>query len=340
MGTNSYGKCRLDIISTGAIEMKILKLSFLICVLMLTAHGAGAHQAETTKFDWGGRSIPEFTPPKDAVLIDTPGTLDKEGAYYFLTKDIVADQTAFQITKGNITLDLGGHTVIYNAGPSKDKCYGVHVKPFASHATIKNGYVIQGQGKSKESPAIFFQGDVAHPLSHQDIHHLIIRTNGTLCAGILGTNAKGFLDSQIHQNYIENFSQVDPDPSVGDGTGGDCIIISAKSVGGFKISENVLAAGHRGIHMVNAAPGDKKPARSEIKGNLIQHSFREGYRNSFGIYMDKIHNTDVRGNQIVTDNGRGIILDGFNIFWDEKEGSRGNSVYDNIIDVEFSRLSR
>ena len=55
----------------------------------------------------------------DAVRIpdDVPGppfVLDKPGATYLVTRDVVCDATAFNVTARNITLDLGGHTVTYN----------------------------------------------------------------------------------------------------------------------------------------------------------------------------------------------------------------------------------
>jgi len=43
-----------------------------------------------------------------------PYVLNQAGATYVLTQDITAEDTAFIITASNITLDLGGNTVIYN----------------------------------------------------------------------------------------------------------------------------------------------------------------------------------------------------------------------------------
>jgi len=43
-----------------------------------------------------------------------PYVLNKAGAIYILTKDIVADRTALKVEAPEITLDLGGHTVVYN----------------------------------------------------------------------------------------------------------------------------------------------------------------------------------------------------------------------------------
>jgi len=43
-----------------------------------------------------------------------PYDLDKAGATYVLTEDIVADSTALRIKAENVTLDLNGHTVTFN----------------------------------------------------------------------------------------------------------------------------------------------------------------------------------------------------------------------------------
>jgi len=302
----------------------------LLCVLTITT---ATGVADAGNFDWGGRNTPTFTPPQSAILIDAPGTLDKVGGYYFLTKDVVADGTAFEIHASNITLDLGGRTVVYNHEPAKDKCYGVYVKVFASHTTIKNGYIIQGEGKGTASPAVYIYGGSSQPTGWQNIHNLIIRTHGTRCVGIAASNGYGFYHSKAHHNYIENHSFTERI----DGSGGDCIAVAASKIGDIDISDNILAAGHRGVSAAVVALGNEAPPRSEIRGNLVQQELREGCKSSYGIAIAKCHNIHIHDNQVVSDNGRGIILDG----WGQgvPEGCSGNFVYDNLIDVQFTRLS-
>ncbi len=309
--------------------MVLARMLALACVLAISG---GVMAAEDAATDWGGKNTPTFKPPKGAILLDTPATLGKAGAYYFLTKDVVADGSAFHITKSNITLDLGGRTVVYNNTPG-DKQYGVHTKVFASHTTIKNGYIIQGDGKGKGSHAVFIYGGGSQPTSHQDIHNLIIRTNGVQCVGISAGNGYGFYNSKAHHNYIENRSTTERV----DGGGGDCIVVSARPVGGIHLNYNILAAGHRGINATTIALGNKNPPKSEIRGNLIQQELREGCKSSYGINIAKSHNVHIHDNQIVSDNGRGITMDG----WGQgvPEGCSGNFVYDNIIDVQFTKLS-
>ncbi len=304
------------------------KTAVSLCVLAIATAVATAGE-----FNWGGKNAPTFKPPKGAILLDGPATLDKAGAYYFLTKDVVADGSGFYITKSNITLDLGGHTLVYNNKPAEGKVHGVHTKVFASHTTIKNGYIIQGEGKGTACHAVFIYGGGSQPTSHQNIHNLIIRTNGVRSVGISAGNGYGFYNSQAHHNYIENHSTT----KRMDGGGGDCIVVSARPVGGIHLNYNILAAGHRGINATTVALGNKNPPKSEIRGNLIQQELREGCKSSYGINIAKSHNIHIYENQIISDNGRGITMDG----WGQgvTEGCSGNFVYDNIIDVQFTKLS-
>lgn len=51
---------------------------------------------------------------------DPPYLLDRPGATYVLTEDIVADGTAFVVTADDVTLDLNGHEVVYSAAARAD----------------------------------------------------------------------------------------------------------------------------------------------------------------------------------------------------------------------------
>ena len=62
--------------------------------------------ALTTKKKDGAIRIPQ-------EVKGPPFVLDKPGATYILTQDIVADGQAFVITGPNVTMDLDGHTVVF-----------------------------------------------------------------------------------------------------------------------------------------------------------------------------------------------------------------------------------
>jgi hypothetical protein len=81
-----------------------------------------------------------------------PFTLDKPGATYILTKDVVADGTAFVITGANVTLDLDGHTVVFGNN-TDEQVSGVLAKN-TGKATIGNGHVVQGAKCKAYSTAV------------------------------------------------------------------------------------------------------------------------------------------------------------------------------------------
>jgi len=81
-----------------------------------------------------------------------PYNLTQSGKTYLLTQDLVCDRTAFNINNSNITLDLGGHTVIYNqedyqvSADYRDTS-SMGVRTFSqSNVKILNGVIRQGLG--------------------------------------------------------------------------------------------------------------------------------------------------------------------------------------------------
>ncbi|MBN1420384.1 MAG: right-handed parallel beta-helix repeat-containing protein [Planctomycetes bacterium] len=111
------------------------------------------------------------------VQINAPGILDSPGTTYVLTQDVTSPGTAFIIKGNDITLDLGGRTVTYNAQPG-DVRYGVVIPPGyiddyvretfpdvpaegiggADRFHLKNGTIVQGAGGGKAAHGIHFRG--------------------------------------------------------------------------------------------------------------------------------------------------------------------------------------
>lgn len=87
-----------------------------------------------------------------------PYLLDTPGATYVLTEDVVADGKAFEISAADITLDLGGHTVIYNdtfqsiAGDwpvyVDDAAFGIRSMGYRENIRVLNGRIRQGAGRN------------------------------------------------------------------------------------------------------------------------------------------------------------------------------------------------
>ena len=107
--------------------------------------------------------------PADVVRIPgemegPPYELNKPGTTYLVTKDITAPKSAFNITAGDVTLDLGGHTIVYNDEhlglPTDsfnrmltDSAFGVRVRGRGVDKNVKilNGVLIQGKGNDEGS---------------------------------------------------------------------------------------------------------------------------------------------------------------------------------------------
>ncbi|GAF86409.1 unnamed protein product, partial [marine sediment metagenome] len=140
-----------------------------------------------------------------------PYTLDKAGATYVLTRDIVADSTAFRITAQNVTLDLNGHAVTFNdkygAAEAVDSSKNIRT---AFHrftgapgivgvrgsdgAKLFNGFIVQGRGGS---------GNVCDP---------ILGVRATEIAGVAldyyGYQMNGFIWAgrvdELHHNVVKD----------------------------------------------------------------------------------------------------------------------------------------
>jgi len=93
-----------------------------------------------------------------------PYELNKRGATYLVTKDITAPTSAFNITVGDVTLDLGGHTVTYNEehlglptdsfnNMLKQSAFGVRIRGGGVDRNVRilNGTLKQGKGNDEGS---------------------------------------------------------------------------------------------------------------------------------------------------------------------------------------------
>ena len=102
--------------------------------------------------------------PRSTIDIDRPQTLDRPGTYR-LTRDISAPGTAFTITAQDVTLDLGGHTVVY--GDAAGTSYGVFAQylPGEGQVIVRNGTLRQGAARGTACPGVQIRGGHAVRLS-------------------------------------------------------------------------------------------------------------------------------------------------------------------------------
>jgi len=281
------------------------------------------------------------SPRKRAIVLPGQGkagqgapvvVLNRSGALYRLDGDFISAGTAFEVTQNDITLDLNGRTVTYNDARSSDPVYGIYVKVGVDRFTVRNGVVLQGRGASRRSPALYFYGASWVRGPHK-VHDLIIRTDGEESGGIVADQGYGFNNSWIYRTFID----VRSDTRRMDGDGAEAININAMNQGGVQIFDNIITGAHRAIAVGRLGEQRGRGAnRSNIYRNRIQHERRKhGNKSAYGIAVaGRSHNVHVYENQIVSDDGRGIILDGLG--QGVPEGTSGNAVYDNRIDVQYS----
>ncbi|MEA2063141.1 MAG: fibronectin type III domain-containing protein, partial [Gemmatimonadota bacterium] len=263
--------------------------------------------------------ILQFTTRKqeDAVRIPTdlmarpPYVLDRADTRYILTRDIICDGTAFEITQDNITLDLDGHTVIF--GDDTDNvAYGVLVAHRNGKTVIANGHIVQGR-RSKESSAA-----VSSLKKPQPLEVFGISTDVRLKCAIPLDLSSG-PPAKIHHNHIySRVTELESRHQPGNTlllVGGDPIYLRIRNV---HIHDNLLTEGcHRGIHLREVIPTVGSDPKVEVDHNDIRH--HQQYVNGYAIIPSA--NSNIHHNKI-TSNGRAVHLN--------EEGIR---FHDNYIDT-------
>ena len=196
-----------------------------------------------------------------------------------------------------------------------------------ARVAIRNGTLIQGAGKSADSSAILFRGGTD---GHNELDHLVIRVHGPYTTAIhAGFDTYAFNESRIHHNYIETH-----DATCTAGCGGpQGINVMAQERGGVEVYDNIVVGAHRGIALayVGTAVGSLP---SQVYRNRVQQARVIDCKAPYGIALfAQTHHVSVHHNEIVSDDGRGIILDG----WSQSGGAAsGNLVTDNRVDVQYS----
>ncbi|MCF6173396.1 MAG: carbon storage regulator, partial [Campylobacteraceae bacterium] len=108
------------------------------------------------------KSIPNAIRVPDDFGGNPPYILDQSNAYYLVTEDIDADSTAIIFTGEGSTLDLGGHTIIYNELPLRlpteewtpqrnNSSFGIKMQSAGPNMKVFNGRIMQGKGNDTSS---------------------------------------------------------------------------------------------------------------------------------------------------------------------------------------------
>ena len=230
-----------------------------------------------------------------------PFVLDKPGALYILTEDVVANGTAFVITGDNVTLDLDGHTVIFG-GNTDEQVRGVWVKN-EGKATICNGHIVQG-ARSKE-----YSTAVESRWRAQPTEIFGISTDVHLRCGYPMKFLGAAADVHIHHNNL--YSRVTEIVSR-HYPGNDLLRLDIKG-GNVHVHDNLLTEGcHVGLRLTGEG------LNVEADHNDIRH--HQQYVNGYAIAAScsgmRIHSNKI------TSCGRGVHLTG-----------EGIQLYDNYLDI-------
>jgi len=206
-----------------------------------------------------------------------PYNLNQAGRTYLVTEDLVIDGKAFDVSAANVTLDLGGHTVIYDnvhmgtiSGDFWDyinlSSIGVRAMD-ADGLKVLNGTIKQGAGAdSAEGNSIGFNPIYTNGTTGMEIAGVTIEYCGPQQVGIY--NHWGGSNSDFHHNV---FLDTAVEMINRHGAGSKAILIyGSSSYSGIETYNNLV----------------KRTRQSGIQGNLVHDN--EVYQdswciNSFGV---------------------------------------------------------
>lgn len=266
--------------------------------------------------DAGAKRI-KSPPRRNVVTINAPGELNQADTEYILTTDIIADGTAFIITADRVTLNLNGHTVIYNnkelkGGPKS--VYGISLPKYGqSGIAIVNGVIKQGEGNGGGNNI----GWGHNPIFAEGVRNLELFG---ITAEYRGKDIVGFFihwgkNVHIHHNTIEDKGVHITNRHQG--------LDAIRLVGAdAKIHHNLLKrCRHRAF---NIASG------TEVYNNEIYLDSQA--TNSYGVMCYRIRNFSIHHNKIY---GRGEHPVGVGAV----SGSSNGKIYSNYIEVQNTQRS-
>ena len=134
-----------------------------------------------------------------------PYNLTQSNKTYLVTEDLVCNRTAFNVNASNITIDLGGHTVVYNeedyqvtSNYTSNSAFGVKIFNY-NDVNVVNGTIKQGAGANHSdidgigyNPFYSYHG-------YGDIAGVTIDYIGSQLTGICMNYTTGY---DIHHNVI------------------------------------------------------------------------------------------------------------------------------------------
>lgn len=317
-------------ISRTAATVAVTIVGTCLLALALRAEEPGAYRLKLDAGTTG--STAEEKPPlvKDeglkVVEISEPAALAQSDTKYVLTKDVTAPGTAFTISRGvkNCILDLGGHTVVYNAEPRKEDpakpyghcVYGVSIAgPLSENIVVRNGTILQGAGGSSGCHAIVAGGGRAI-----EIYGILSRVYGASSSNV--SVVWGGPDGRIHDNYFENRGR-DIAPGLFSPDG----ISVSQSGPNWEIWNNTVIGGHTSIS-VGANAVKEQHTKYSIHHNFLSPRRIHGVKTPEGICTFGAAENYIYENEIATDDARGINI--------QARGSGFSDVHHNRVACRYS----
>ncbi|MFC2131706.1 hypothetical protein ACFLSQ_09750 [Bacteroidota bacterium] len=198
--TNSYGS-QLNISESHYIHVYYLKdlMKDKDYHIRLTAfNDSHTQEAVSDDFVISTKTLDNAVRIPDDIDGNPPYILDQPDTYYLVTEDITADSSAFEFTGEGSTLDLGGHTIIYNEIPLKiptdqwtphreGSSFGIKMRSAGSDMKILNGTIIQGKGNDTSSYVtlgfnpIYVSGGANLEIAGLNIQYAGVQITGIYC---------------------------------------------------------------------------------------------------------------------------------------------------------------
>ncbi|MGB2824147.1 MAG: hypothetical protein WBF17_24450, partial [Phycisphaerae bacterium] len=227
--------------------------------------------------------------------------LDRPNATYLVTEDVAADSTAFNIAADGVTLDLGGHTVTYDAragaaDPTADeRLYGWHAaqRPCGIRTAdgrrrvrIVNGRIRQGSGGGASKPAGYNPIFLRRPRETQ-VAGVTIEWSGSQVTGLVVNNA--YSGVEVHHNVLTDM--------------------------GTELHDR-----HRGLDAIAFQIGRENDKTARCHHNLIRRTRHRG--------LLVTANCDIHSNEIYVDS---YATNSYGVMYYDNRGARKLAIHDNRI---------
>lgn len=309
--------------------IKCLRYAFIVptfCLLLvLSAAQSGLCSPQSLlvsipqlKLDAGAVKVADYPQRKNVVRITAVATLSQADTEYILENDVVANSTAFSIAADNITLNLNGHTVVYDQKNGNSSAYGVLLTGWTRRdIAVVNGTIIQGEGNTP-GKLVNEYGMGSNPVCGMSVERFIvaglsIKYQSRDTSGIYAMGS----GIQIYHNTIEDRGSEITNRHQGTAT------IEGRASAGMLVHHNMIV---RSRHI-----GIRSGKDSQIYNNDI--TIDSWNTNSVGIAGDAGARHSNGGSARIHHNrimGRGIHPIGI---WPGSDCE----VYDNYVDVQNTR---